>query len=106
MQSNSPPTRSSSAAADNVRRNRRQLASSANISREQIQGLLDGDGSVPCSDTTAAGYRHHSHVIRVPIRDVEENRVPISIDVSTMTGGEIEEIRSTDSFLYYYSLEM
>ena len=54
------------------------------ISREQIQGLLDGDGSVPCSDTTATGYRHHSHVIRVPIRDEEENRVPISIDVSTI----------------------
>lgn len=98
----SPPHRSSSAAADNARRNRRQLASSAHISRNQIQGLLDGDGSVPCSDTTAAGYRHHSHVIRVPIRDEEEeNRVPISIDVSTMTGEEIEEIRTTDPFLYY-----
>lgn len=98
----SPPTRSSSAAADNARRNRRQLASSAHISRNQIQDLLGGDGSVPCSDTTAAGYRHHSHVIRVPIRDEEEeNRVPISIDVSTMTEEEIEEIRTTDPFLYY-----
>ena len=98
----SPPTRSSSAAADNARRNRRQLASSAHISRNQIQGLLGGDGSVPCSDTTAAGYRHHSHVIRVPIRDEEEeNRVPISIDVSTMTEEEIEDIRTTDPFLYY-----
>lgn len=98
----SPPHRSSSAAAHNARRNRRQLASSAHISRNQIQGLLGGDGSVPCSDTTATGYRHHSHVIRVPIRDdEEENRVPISIDVSTMTEEEIEEIRTTDPFLYY-----
>ena len=100
----SPPHRSSSSlAAHNARRNRRhQLASSAHISRNQIQGLLDGDGSVPCSDTTATGYRHHSHVIRVPIRDdEEENRVPISIDVSTMTEEEIEEIRTTDPFLYY-----
>jgi len=38
----------------------------------------------------------------VPIRDEEEeNRVPISIDVSTMTEEEIEEIRNTDPFLYY-----
>ena len=95
---NNSPYRSSSAAAADARRNRRHLlASSAHISRNQIQGLLDGDGdgSVPCSDTTAAGYRHHSHVIRVPIRDEEEeNRVPISIDVSTMTEEEIEEIRT------------
>ena len=103
----SPPhRRSSAAAAADARRNRRHLlASSAHISRNQIQGLLDDDGSVPCSDTTAAGagYRRHSHVIRVPVRDEEEEnrRVPISIDVSTMTGEEIEEIRTTDPFLYY-----
>lgn len=80
----SPPRRSSSEAARNARRNRRpSLASSAHISRNQIQELLGG------------------HVIRVPVREEEENRMPISIDVSTMTEEEIEEIRNTDPFLYY-----
>ena len=31
----------------------------------------------------------------------EESRVPIFIDVFTMTEEEIEEIRTTDPFLYY-----
>lgn len=76
--------------------------------------LLDGDGewrwrmamahgSVACSDTTAPVIVIIcSHVIRVLILrdDVEEkNRVPISIDVSTMTEEEIEKIRTTDPFL-------
>ena len=62
--------------------------------------MAHGDGSWlrPLLRHYGTSYRHHSHVIRVLILrdDVEENRVPISIDVSTMTEEEIEKIHTTD----------
>ena len=64
----------------------RRLVSSARISRDQVVDLFVADSQEP---------------LRVPIRQEEEDRVPISIDISGMTEEEIEEIRVLDPFLYY-----